>query len=531
MLTTNQCNSVVLRACGRGFRKSRVQVAKFLPAILIFGHIQALSAGGGSSDLNGQEPLFLFMEPQDISDVRGRIQFVANSLQPSDDWQVPPGRKIGLFEIENGYVLFTSRNDKDKVDDRDQGSRGSLYLYRYTTADFRHYQGGDVVLKLTPEMAQPEMGERHGWNSYCAMGRNPETGEYLFLAYATGKGGVPNGANLFLSRDGIQWRQTNHFTPNYYDHDCCGIVWSSQSQKWVICQTSYQGWQKHIPDNIGDHKRRVMTLRTSSDAAHWQPIIGFNREGPWRDESEILAPDEFDGPDDEFYMLHPFKYGDRYVGFMGIYAPSPAVVNPNPFPPGSRKYKLWSRPDLDNPHGGRRKGPHGPHLVVEWWVADNPADLQSWRRPYRDFEATPRGGGAGSHLVRFEDKHFDATGNSLPLWRLAGAHARSNAEFSTPTFNMPQETLVLNANCAWHGNKSSVREMQPYIMVEIRDEDGQVIEGFEKEKCILTDADGLRLPLEWGGKYTTSIVGRRVSLRFYFRDATIYAVDYRQFTK
>jgi hypothetical protein len=62
-------------------------------------------------------------------------------------------------------------------------------------------------------------------------------------------------------------------------------------------------------------------------------------------------------------------------------------------------------------------------------------------------------------------------------------------------------------------------------MVEARDDKGAVIPGFEREQCIFRDVDGVRLPLQWPGQDPKALAGRKVALRFYFRDATIYAVS------
>ena len=61
-------------------------------------------------------------------------------------------------------------------------------------------------------------------------------------------------------------------------------------------------------------------------------------------------------------------------------------------------------------------------------------------------------------------------------------------------------------------------------MVEILDENGRVITGFEKEKCIIQDKDDLRIPLAWEKRTTSELAEQTVRLRFYFRDATIYSI-------
>ena len=60
-------------------------------------------------------------------------------------------------------------------------------------------------------------------------------------------------------------------------------------------------------------------------------------------------------------------------------------------------------------------------------------------------------------------------------------------------------------------------------MVEVIDATtGGTLEGFEKEKCVFMDVDGLRLPLDWAGR--SPQLEALVALRLYYRDAVVYAV-------
>ena len=54
--------------------------------------------------------------------------------------------------------------------------------------------------------------------------------------------------------------------------------------------------------------------------------------------------------------------------------------------------------------------------------------------------------------------------------------------------------------------------------------DGTTIAGYEKERCVMMDVDGLALPLRWDGAPPIA-VGTKVALRLYFRDATMFALS------
>jgi len=108
--------------------------------------------------------------------------------------------------------------------------------------------------------------------------------------------------------------------------------------------------------------------------------------------------------------------------------------------------------------------------------------------------------------------------------------ARANAEFSTRPFVMPAADLVLNAAVPaperLYADKNSALwgETSAYVMVDILDEQGQIIPGFEAKNCLIQKADGIELPLHWDAKSARELAGRQISLRFYLRSANIYAV-------
>ena len=58
------------------------------------------------------------------------------------------------------------------------------------------------------------------------------------------------------------------------------------------------------------------------------------------------------------------------------------------------------------------------------------------------------------------------------------------------------------------------------------DAEGRVIAGFERSKCTLMNVNSVEVPLAWAGNPAPPSAGTVVQLRFYFRDAVIYAVGF-----
>lgn len=111
----------------------------------------------------------------------------------------------------------------------------------------------------------------------------------------------------------------------------------------------------------------------------------------------------------------------------------------------------------------------------------------------------------------------------LPEDRISYIGARANAEFSTRTFAMPAEDLILNA--ASPAPERAFAKDQAYIMVAVQDDTGSIVPGFEAGKCLIRTDDRRDIPLKWGESRTRQLAGRLVRLRFFLRSANVYAVS------
>eukprot|EP01009_Symbiontida_sp_KSa7_P004137 NODE_200_length_1216_cov_795.913453_g159_i0.p1 GENE.NODE_200_length_1216_cov_795.913453_g159_i0~~NODE_200_length_1216_cov_795.913453_g159_i0.p1 ORF type:complete len:389 (+),score=76.14 NODE_200_length_1216_cov_795.913453_g159_i0:30-1169(+) len=339
----------------------------------------------------------------------------------------------------------------------------------------------------------------------------------------------------------------------FHDHDVQNLFWDSEGSQWVDLQIMFQNWttqgfrpadQNHTLkycDNAGCIFRRVISTRTSLDGLRWSNSSGCNQTfingaawgqenyctvpGGWNT-SGLILPDGQDPPELQFYQFTVFNVGDsgRLAGHALLYAPAPMESL------GVHYGKMV--------HGvacGGAKGLahcHGPHMYTERFIGPTkggPTNLQGWQRPFRRQRLSPRGAyfqlGAGP--VTWNDTHaWVAAGDlwGVPLYRVAGLYSPANSEFSTSPFAWP-DALWLNADAHWEQTGGTCDEKcQAYIMVEVRYAASQkVVAGYEREKCVFMNVDGLRLPLVWSGAPPIK-VGIAVQLRIYYRDAVIYAI-------
>lgn len=316
----------------------------------------------------------------------------------------------------------------------------------------------------------------------------------------------------YASADGQDWAPLSD-APLYHDHDAFFVLWHPQSASYVAYLTTYQKWSaKPYADNIGGERRRVQSIRTSGDGVLWEPSADVGYAGPYAPVEALVTPDEKDPAELEFYRLVVFPYHDRFVGMALHYAPSPGPANTR---------HPWTK--------------HGPHLGGEWWISD---DGLAWRRPFRECSAPGEAEGTVSHApMQLNRRLLWIVGDKicgLPEDRIFFAGSLANAAFSTPLFTGTGRPLSLDASFGFHGDENRGMRGQGYVMAALLDESGSVIEGFERERCILHDLesdavrarqmDGNAIRLHWQGRTTAELAGRKARLRIYLRDARVYAL-------
>jgi len=442
-----------------------------------------------SADDAPREMSLHFVDAQDICHAWGKVEFGANSLRLVERAHgLSPMRVRGAHPLPDGaWAVYGFLHDKPHASEN-----ATWRLVRARTWDGIHYEPAEVVFISRPG---PWYGEG------CVVHR-PRDGRLLAFKWARSTEDKGHALWVFDSDDGRTWRPLAD-RPVYHDHDAFSVIWDEPSGLYVNFQHTYQVWpQKPFRDNAGPDIRRVFHIRTSPDGLRWEPSGDVSLRGPKIPEAALITPDADDPPEDEFYLFVVFPWAGRYVGMMKHYLPSPPPI-----------------------YG---EGWHGPHNRGEWWVA---RDFRRWRRPYRDVFAP----GEASDVIL----HPPITVGGRHLWVIGGnvyglpengiffTGALSNASFESPLFVAPQTHLYLDAEFNFHGDPRRGFQGQSYLMVEVLDEEGRVIEGYERNKCIFLTSPG-RAQLAWRQadaiRNMYHIRGRNVRLRFHLRDARVYAV-------
>jgi len=472
-----------------------------------------------------QKPFkLLFSGEQDLINTWGKLHI---SVTPVD-WinqhvplsEMTTGKRwpVAYFPLADGtWEVFSQEYEK-----LTEGAPGKWYegtnrwkLLRGITTDGITFSNVETVI---PDSTGT-------WTPHHTMAYNPDAGEYLMLKIKNGSYGFAYHA--FFSSDGKNWKKytgTREGGAIFYEGDAMSVFWSPVLKRFVLVSKSLQPWKKHIIDHGGSPKslndptmiaRRVLMMRSSPDGRNWTPsddlpdVYDLHNQKAAHPAAWLTMPDADDPTDMEFYSGTAFWYHDRAYMMVLNYAASPL------FP---------------------KK--HGEELDNEWWTS---YDGLKWERPARGVNAlaTFMDGNKRINMgpMNIDGKLLWLNGNhqeGLPEDRISGVSARANGEFSTKPFTMPNGDLLLNAAVPSLDRHWVRRNPQPYVMVEVRDVQGNVIPGFERDKCVIwdgttstdrnTQVDVTDKPLMWNGISASKLAGQTISLRFYIGGSTIYAV-------
>jgi hypothetical protein len=325
-----------------------------------------------------------------------------------------------------------------------------------------------VVLQRSPH--KPTWG---GFNVFQIV-RGGDDGFHLLYWDQPPEG--PAGAMLATSPDGIHWTKDDRGAVFTEHNDAYTLVRRGAGDEYLLYQTRLLPWpDKPFPDNL-DKMRRVISVRRSQDLVSWT------------EQEVILQPDAQDEPTTEFYLLKVFRYADRYVGLL---------------------MKYYADPNLP----GRHSAIVRTELVLS-------KDGLVWQRPYRDTDlgvwtyANPFDYEGSLALVAHDERCLTL----FPMRRdgFACVGTDGQGSFCTLPFVMPQDDLLLNADCR-NGT----------VAVELLDEHGVGIKGFEADGCRFEATNDSELPLRWHNAPADRHAGQTVRLRFVLDRARVWSVTAR----
>jgi len=432
--------------------------------------------------------LMTFGYPENLTVEFGRISFGAERPRCAGKATGKTFAIGGVIPDDDGVIVYGLRRGEDH---RPQ-------VWRAHTRDGFAYEDARMLFEV-PASDPPvrwlagalAMGDGEMVLLQCELGRPARKGHPF---------------HVFCGRlDGTGWRKLNA-EPIYRGQDALSMVWNKKLGKFVNYQTSYQPFAKRFPDNL-PNARRVLHIRTSKNGLNWTPGGSFGADGPYLPNEQLITPDEKDYPDTEFYHFSAIDLGEFWAGTMLKY-----VSQPKELP----SHDPW---------------PHGPFLSYEWWISP---DGLNWDRPFREkssLDAMPHSFASRlaqpvvlGHELRWAVGHDVYV---LDRRRMFYAYCRANAEVITRELILSGQPVSLEVSFEAIRRKEQKPLRQGYVMAELLDNDGKVIPGFERDKCLFTPDERTRLTLKWGNRHLPNAgAGRRVRLRLYFRDVRLYSASY-----
>ena len=373
-------------------------------------------------------------------------------------------------------------------------------IYRARTRDGITFEDVRVV--------HDEPGTHWGYSARLLY--SPELGRFIYTKNTS----RPDGHEMYIyhSDDGESW-QAYDGNPVFNEGDAWGGIWSSVAMKFLMYQKGIQRYEHKGVNEMFLNARRVLTIRASDDGFTWTPDIAsdYKRDmsftrGMRTLTSPLITPDyqldqnELDPPDLEFYNGSPYEYEGRYFMVVNLYS-------------GSFTEPGFS-PVRSDGHGS------GGSLGNELWTS---RDGLNWERPAQH---GGRGGGGVHNPLLAGNRILIRTNTALtgvPADRLTYVSSWSNSHFLTASFVMGTQGLAINAKIP--GEVSQNDGNAAYVMCELVDDRGQVVDGYDREQCSLTPPlDLLHHPLRWAGKDGSDLAGERLRLRIYLRTANVYAI-------
>ena len=321
--------------------------------------------------------------------------------------------------------------------------------------------------------------------------------------------------DLFYSPDGVQWTPCPE-----------NPVIDTAPRRGRFGPTVFMGW---------DPIREVYAMHLENSLHRWSPagkrLIG-RAESPdmihWSEPETIIVPDDQDPPDLDFYCMPTIAYEGMYVGLLWNFRMIRSTILPQiVFSRNGTHYNRDYREPFIAPGANGSFDTavvypidpivHGDRILF-YYTGGN-------YRAHETFAAvgdkalfavglaeTPR-----DRFVSFEGARWSD--------EAAGAVANRYSQVLTRSFTFSGSQLHLNFLATLYGGAG----VGPCEMrVEILDSTYHVISGFGFDDCENLSTSSLDQVVSWNGNSDLSeLAGKPIRLRFYFKNSSLYAFQFK----
>lgn len=305
------------------------------------------------------------------------------------------------------------------------------------------------------------------------------------------------------SPDGINW--TTHPEPILLSADTITLAQDDKNGEYLVF---------HKRERDPRVKGRQIFLSTSQDFEKWtEPKLVLQTD----EIDHADARKEVDGTHSEFYNMSAFQWGNQWLGLVTQFRVTGKPKVKGPGQSGidgpadiqvvtSRDGKRWERCRDRSP-----VIPIGPDRYdggTILGVTNTPVVIGDEMCMYYAAMTT-------THAGAFPEKEFSI---GKACWRIDGLISiRPKDEKGyvvTAPFLFEGSELFVNADL----NEGS-------LMVEVLNEYGSVIQGFEKENSLIENTDGIKIPIRWNNK-SILLSKLPIQLRFYIENGDLYSYTF-----
>ena len=341
--------------------------------------------------------------------------------------------------------------------------------------------------------------------------RDPDpTRLYKNLYWDSGATGGADGICVAFSPDGLLW------TPAAENPVLMGTGDTHHVLGWDDRYNKYIGYFRprgpEVP-RAGKLTTRTIGRSESDDFVHWTPP------------RMVLAPDEADPPDTQFYHIAVFKYEGLYLGFLGVFHTNSLHIDHQLV--ASRDGINWRRLGGRQPFlglGDPGNFDAGMAYIATPVIAGNEIRIYyggfNTRHSYRDLR------GIATDFMPPGAKPAAGIGMArLPLDGFVSVDAGPNpGTLTTRPLTFTGRQLYLNAQ--FSAKQSAGMDDESLISVELLDGSGQPISGYTLSEAIPISGDGLEFgkQVTWQDKPGVAALQHLpVQLRFHLRNVKLYA--------
>jgi len=306
-----------------------------------------------------------------------------------------------------------------------------------------------------------------------------------------------SGIYAAVSPDGEQWDPLGEgpIIPRRMTGDTCSLMRDPVSgQYWLYHKT-----------RTPSRPIRMISRMESEDFLHWSPS------------RRILAPDELDPPDTQFYGLSAFPYGSQYLGLLWVYHTYPGTVDVQVV--SSRDGLSWDRT------AGRKLFMHlvptneyhgGAFDSVQIYPSSVPVEKDGQLLFYYCGLSVP-------HNTLAVDQEGRIGLATLRRDGICSLDATSPGSVLTRPFTWSGNRLLINAATASPAPGSG-DDGHGSVTAQIENEHGETIPGLSTAECTPFVGDEMDAIVDWDGHSDLSgLKGRTVQLRFEIEDANLYS--------